>query len=187
MTEIKGSTTLVASSRPPIPTSSTAISTATLAKYSKAMAVSISKKLGCHGNFCRRNRSWAADSTRCVDLAELHIGNRLVIHANAFVDAYQVRRTVEPGLVAGSAQDGRQGRSRRAFAVGAGDQHAGEAALGIAQRRQQFAHIRQIELVRRRRGKLVSKRVELLNACSRTSWPEISDYNRAGKASAKDW
>ena len=67
MTEIIGSTTLVASSRPPMPTSSTAISTATLAKYSKAITVSISKKLGCQGSLLERSRTCAVRSTRsCI-------------------------------------------------------------------------------------------------------------------------
>jgi hypothetical protein len=64
ITEISGSTTLVASKRPPIPTSSTAISIPTLAKYSNAITVSISKKLGCQGSLAERSRSCAVRSTR---------------------------------------------------------------------------------------------------------------------------
>ncbi len=48
--EISGSTTFVASNRPPIPTSSTAICTLLSAKYRNASAVSISKKLGICGS-----------------------------------------------------------------------------------------------------------------------------------------
>src|SRR5882724_6376802 len=64
ITDTHGSTIFVASSLPPRPTSSTAKSTPTLAKYSNIMAVSISKKLGCHGSSPRSTRPAAAASTR---------------------------------------------------------------------------------------------------------------------------
>ena len=48
---------------------------------------------------------------------------------------HQMRRAVEPRLVAARAQDRRQRGSSRAFAVGSGNQHAGKAPLRIAQRR----------------------------------------------------
>ena len=47
MTETRAFTTLVASSLPPIPTSRTAKSTPSSEKYLKAIAVTISKKVGC--------------------------------------------------------------------------------------------------------------------------------------------
>ena len=50
ITLTRGSTTFVASSRPPMPTSSTAKSTCSRAKYPNPIVVIISKKLGCHGS-----------------------------------------------------------------------------------------------------------------------------------------
>ncbi len=47
-----------------------------------------------------------------------------------------------------SADDGRQSRRRRSFAVGAGDENTLESAFGIAQFGEQHAHVLQIELVR---------------------------------------
>ena len=47
MTAMSGSRTLVASSSPPMPTSTTAMSTFCSAKYRKARAVENSKKVGC--------------------------------------------------------------------------------------------------------------------------------------------
>ena len=64
MTLTLDSITLVASSRPPMPTSSTARSTRSRAKCSKAIAVSISKKLGCQGNSPWLTSRSAVRSTR---------------------------------------------------------------------------------------------------------------------------
>ena len=71
-----------------------------------------------------------------VNRAELDIGDGFAVHPNALVDAHQMRRAVERGLVSRNPQNRRQRRRRRAFAVGSGDQHAGKAPLGMAQRLQ---------------------------------------------------
>ena len=83
-----------------------------------------------------------------VDLAELEVGDGLAVDANALVEAHQMRRRVQPGLVPGDTQDGRQRRRSGTFAVGAGNEHAGETPLGMAERFQHLAHVGQVELVR---------------------------------------
>src|SRR5208283_1259957 len=113
-----------------------------------------------------------------VDLAELDVGDGFAVDANALVDAHQMGRAVQRSLVSGSAQDGRQGSGGRTFTVGPRDEHAGETALGIAERGQHLAHVGQVELVRGRDGQFVSQCVKLLNS-GLVGHANSSDYNIA--------
>ena len=61
--EASGSTTFVASSRPPRPTSSTATSTRARAKCQRAAAVTASKNVGCAASVPRFTRAAAASRT----------------------------------------------------------------------------------------------------------------------------
>ena len=58
-----------------MPTSSTAISTPTLAKYSNAITVSISKKLGCQGSLPAMHQMLRRQLDAVVNLAELDVGD----------------------------------------------------------------------------------------------------------------
>src|SRR5271166_1251667 len=111
-----------------------------------------------------------------VNLAELDIGDGLAVDANALVDTHEMGRAVEGGLVSGGAQDGRQRCCSGAFAVGSGDQDAGETALRVAQRSQHLEHVGEVELVRRCGGELVSEGVKLVN-CGLVGHANSSDYN----------
>lgn len=84
MTLTSGRITFVESSRPPIPTSITAMSTLSRAKWSNAIAVVISKNDG-------RIRSIAF----AVAADECHhrfFGDHLSVDANALAEIFQVRR-----------------------------------------------------------------------------------------------
>ncbi len=98
-----------------------------------------------------------------VHFAKLWVRDSFAVHANALVDANEVRGTVERSSVSGGTQDRRERCRGRAFAVRPRNQHAGETAFGMAERLQHLAHIGQVELVRGRAGELVSQRVELLH------------------------
>ena len=56
---------------------------------------------------------------------EIMVRNIFAVDADAFVDAFQVRRSVEAGAQPGGAQDGFEHRGCGTFAVGPGDVHAG--------------------------------------------------------------
>ena len=78
MTLTRGSITLVASSRPPMPTSSTAMSTFRRAKYSNAIAVSISKKLGCQGNSPSLDQTFGGAIHQVVHQSKIVIADLLL-------------------------------------------------------------------------------------------------------------
>ena len=74
-----------------------------------------------------------------------------------------MRRSVEPRLQARGPQNRCQRCRGRAFAVCPRDQDAGKTPLGVFQSVQQDAHVRQIELVRRRLSQFVAQGVHSRN------------------------
>src|SRR5579864_268400 len=74
-----------------------------------------------------------------------------------------MRRSIKSRAQSRSPQNGRQRSSRRSFPIRSRDEHARELSLGIFQRFEKHAHVREIELVRRRLRKLVSERVHAGN------------------------
>ena len=121
-TETSGSTTFVASSRPPIPTSSTAISTPHSAKYRNASAVSISKKLGICGSF-RSLTIWSA-------VSETRKNSRAKSPSAISSRPTRIR----------FRQNRSQSRRRRSFPIRPRNQHCGKPPLRIAQRAEQNPH-----------------------------------------------
>ena len=120
------STTLVASSRPPSPTSSKSASAGCSAKAMNAAAVVISKKVMCSPALIRcasrkrRDEFVLADRTRlAVRTGEL----------DALVKAHEVRRGVDVHALAGGLQHRLQEGDRRALAVGARDMDDRRQAL----------------------------------------------------------
>ena len=99
---------------------------------------------------------------RAVDFSmqprEIVVADFLTIHADAFVDPHQMRRSVKPRLQPRCAQDRSQRCRGRAFAVRPRDQHARKSLLGMLHRLEQHAHMRQIELMRRRLRQFVPQR-----------------------------
>ena len=77
-----------------------------------------------------------------------------------------MRRSVESSLMSGGLNDRRERCCRRPFAVRAGNQNRTEFLLWIAECVQQYAHVRQVEFMRRRTGQLVAEFVELLDSRS---------------------
>ena len=96
-----------------------------------------------------------------VEQHEIVVADRYAIEANPLIDTNQMRRSIEPRLQSRSLQDGCQSSRRRTLAVGAGDQHSWKAIFRMPERRQHDAHVREIELVRRRLRQLVAQRVHL--------------------------
>ena len=68
---------------------------------------------------------------------------------DALVDAAQVRGGIERGAVAGGGEDAGEGSGGGAFAVGAGDQDAGEAVLRVAESGAEGAHVGEVEFAAR--------------------------------------
>ena len=92
---------------------------------------------------------------------EIVVADRFAIEANPLVNPNQMRRSIKPRLQPRSLQDGSESSGRRTLAVRACDQHRRKTILRMPQRREQHAHVRQIELVRRRLRQLVAQRVHL--------------------------
>ena len=61
------------------------------------------------------------------------VRNRFAIQADAFVDAFKMRRSVEPGAQTGGAEDRFKDGGRRAFAIRTGDVSAGNGAMRISE------------------------------------------------------
>ncbi len=94
-----------------------------------------------------------------MQIGELIIADFFAIHANAFVDAHQMGRSIEACFQAGGLKDRGKRRRRRAFAICSCDQHAAKRLLGMIHGIQEHAHVCQVEFIRRRMGQLVPKRV----------------------------
>jgi hypothetical protein len=61
------------------------------------------------------------------------VRNRFAIQADAFVDAFKMRRSVEPGAQTGGTKDRLKDGSRRTLAVRTGDVSARDGAMRISQ------------------------------------------------------
>ena len=147
-------TRLVASSRPPSPTSSTTRSAGWRAKARNAAAVVTSKKV------IGRPALTDSTSSRIGTSAASSISSSR--HADALVEAHQMRRGVDVHAQAGRFGNGAHGGNGRAFAVGAGDVHDGrEAVLRIAQLRHQPADAveREVDRLRMQLGQAVEDRI----------------------------
>ena len=161
ITESSGSTTLVASSRPPIPTSSTAISAPLLGKIQKSLRGQNFKVAG-----QLRQATVEHQLVGCIVNAKEECGEGVVVDldavkADALVGALQMRRGIEAGAHSGGGKNRGQRGSRRAFAVGSGDQHRGKAAVRIAECTQQNANLVEREFA----PGLAGARVELRHHC----------------------
>ena len=100
MTLTRGSTTLVASRRPPMPTSSTAMSDLLAGKIFEGDRQSTFQKLGCHGKSAfGRPTARRCDPPRSCDAAR---SRRRILRAPLIrtrsLDSYQVRRGIQSGL-----------------------------------------------------------------------------------------
>ncbi len=118
--------TLVASSRPPRPTSRSVQSAGVSAMARKAAAVVISKKV--------------IGSAAVGGLAALELGDQAVLgdelagEADALVEAGEVGRGVDVDAGAGRLEAGADHRDGRSLAVGAGDvDHRRQAPFGMAE------------------------------------------------------
>ena len=92
-----------------------------------------------------------------VHLGELGIADQLAIHADTLVHANKMRRGVKASVKLCRLQNGSKLRRGGAFAVGAGNQHAGKTPLGMPKRVEQHAHVGQIKFVRRSLRQLVAE------------------------------
>ena len=128
-------TTLVASSRPPSPTSRISASAGWSAKACRAAAVVISN---CVIGGARIDALRLAQPLDQLVLAD---GLRLAVGAgegDALMEAHQVRRGVDVHALAGGLQHGLEEGRHRALAVGAGDvDDRRQALLGMAELGQQ--------------------------------------------------
>ncbi len=141
MAVTSGFMTLVLSSRPPKPVSTTTISALWSAKYLKAMAVRTSKYVG-SGPHTGEDR---------LDLSNEagKIGRRdhFAIEADALADVDQMRAGVEASAIPVGAKHGRDHRASAALALGSGYVNAAELVLRVAQLLEQGPHAVQIEVL----------------------------------------
>ncbi len=70
----------------------------------------------------------------------------LTIDADALVDSFQMRRSVESSSEARVAENRFEERGRRAFAVRAGDMDAGTGAVGAAEALRKDSNVLKVEL-----------------------------------------
>ena len=101
-------------------------------KYSNAIAVSISKKLGCHGSSPSPTRRSAVRSTRSCTRAKSSSLIPTPFQPNALVDPHQMWRSIKPGPQPRCSQNRSKRRRSRSFAVRTGDQHAGKCRSGLS-------------------------------------------------------
>ena len=119
----------------------------------------------------RRARPAASNSsmaccTRGERGGKFLVGNFPAVHANAFVDALQVRRSVQAGAQARRAQNRIEHRRGGALAVGSGDVHGLELALRLAQVFAKHGDIFQVEFLRAglaRRGEFAAQAEKVLH------------------------
>jgi hypothetical protein len=105
-----------------------------------------------------------------VEPGEVFVRDLNAVDPDAFVDANQVRRGVEPGAVTCGGQDAGQGGRGGALSVGSGDQEGGKGGLRVAERGGQDTHVGEVELAAgssgRGRGELVAQGVQMVDRCS---------------------
>ena len=141
MTQSLGSTTLVASRRPPRPTSRTIQSQASRLA-DKCHRGNGLKVTGVLIHFTPGHQGLGAAMHGIEDLGELISRNGLAGDLNALGRFGEVRRGVEAGVVSPGAQSGFDHGAGRAFAVGPGDMYEAPSKLRIAQACKQRARIR---------------------------------------------
>src|SRR5208282_3113318 len=135
MMETTGVTIFVASRRPPSPTSTTPKST-------RSHALEIG-----------RMRSQLSLSQQFLDYClyprerfrEQLVADLFAAHPYALIDAFQMRRSVQPGPEARIPQDAFEERRRRAFAVCARNVHRRIRAVGPPQALCQHRYVLQVE------------------------------------------
>jgi len=59
------------------------------------------------------------------------VRDHLAVDLNSLANVAQVRRGIEPGLITGALQYGRQHMAGRALAIGAGDMNGFKMLLGV--------------------------------------------------------
>ena len=128
-----GATTLVASRRPPSPTSSTAISAPARRNSSKATAVVTSKKVGWTSSPPSARRPSIAARTSATAAGQRRGGHGKAVDHEALGKVDEMRGRVARRSVACGAERRVDHRGDRAFAVGAGDVHGAERALGMVE------------------------------------------------------
>jgi hypothetical protein len=121
---------LVASSRPPRPTSITLISQRFLANCRNAIAVMNSKKLG-RSSWPPRPRSGRRRAAARPQGRDLVLREEPPVDLHPLPQADKVRRGVEAGPLAGRPQDRLEHRRDGSLAVGAGDVDARDGPLGV--------------------------------------------------------
>ncbi len=132
ITDTNGVITFVLSSRPPRPTSITAMSTWRAAKVAPARLRS---------SLQRTWRLMRLDGWRELrgPRGDCDLGNRHVVHADPLAKRDQVRRSVEADAEPGFLERRRDQRRDTPLAIGAGDVNRGELLVGIAERVEQRA------------------------------------------------
>jgi len=145
ITESKGLTTLVASRRPPIPTSSTAISTPAAAKYAGKGGEAL-EKAGNLGQTARAHQFLGGVVHPEEVAGEIIVADECAADADALIDTLEMGRGVEAGSDTRFGEDGSEGRGGRALAIGSRDQDRGKTGLGIAQNIKQNANLIEGEL-----------------------------------------
>src|SRR6267143_1812727 len=86
-------------------------------------------------------------------LGETLVADLRAIHADAFVDFFEVRRGIQSRSKASVAKDGFEERGSGTFAVGAGDVGAGISAVGAAEALAEDGDVFEIELCGRGLGR----------------------------------
>ena len=129
MTERSGSTMLVASRRPPRPTSRMAIRCG-FGEVEEGHRGDGFKELGSWGSAPVEDEL-GGGAGRERDVGGIAVGDRGAVDANAFVEAAEMRRGVEAGAKSRGGEYGGEGGGGRAFAVGSGDEDGGKARCGL--------------------------------------------------------
>ncbi len=128
-----GATTFVASSRPPRPTSRTAISTDARRNNSKAAAVATSKNVGNASRTARLHQRVDRFLHGAERVTEIRGGDLLSVYDEPLFEADEMGRRVSSGAETRRAEC-RLGHHRdRPLAVRAGDDDRSECALGMSQ------------------------------------------------------
>ena len=144
--EAMGSTTLVASSRPPRPTSRTATSTRLRRKCAKAAAVSHLEEGRVRLEDAAADEPLGRVAHRAHRDREVAVGDRAPVDRDPLVHAHEVGRGVAAGAQARRAQRRVAVGRDRALAVRAGDQQRRVRALGVAHLGDERAHRLEPEL-----------------------------------------
>ena len=119
------------------------------------------KKTRMPGQVSLAHQSFRGPAHDVMHQSKVIVRNRHSVEPNPLVDPHQMRRRIKPSLQSRGPQNRGQGSGSRSLAIGPRHQHGGKAALRISQSCQEYAHVRQIKLVRRRRGQFMPQRIHL--------------------------